>query len=147
MTPIKSGPRSLSLKNVPDDVFELLVHEQTRIKLEKRTGKFGIEQVVYKLLRALNKISGMKRRPYDHDHMCYFARYVLQRCKASETLSIYGSGSESISLQTLNSLLHEWKRDHPNEYEEEKSMVIGIGKTPADVLGLKGPKNEPPSAS
>jgi hypothetical protein len=43
--------RALSLKDVPDDVYQLLLTEQGRIKLEKGCGKFGLEQVIYKMVR------------------------------------------------------------------------------------------------
>lgn len=45
--------RQLTLKDVPNDIFNMLLEEQTRIKKEKRTGQYGMEQVVYSMLRGL----------------------------------------------------------------------------------------------
>jgi hypothetical protein len=53
--PTENKNRQLSLKNVPDDIFSILVTEQAKIKLEKRSGKFGLEQVIYKMVRAFHK--------------------------------------------------------------------------------------------
>jgi len=48
-------PKGLSLKNVPPDIFSILINEQTKIKLATGRGQFGLEQVVYKLIRAAAK--------------------------------------------------------------------------------------------
>jgi hypothetical protein len=37
-------------------------------------------------------------------------------------------------------MLHTWKANNPSEYQEDKTMVTLLGKTPGDILGLKGPK-------
>lgn len=138
MTPIKSAGRSLSLKNVPDDVFETLIHEQTRIKLEKGTGKFGLDQVIYKILRAAAKLAHMPRREYNAEHMRLFARYCAKKLGNVETPT----------PEMMDFLLSEWKRECPGEYQEDKTMVTLLGKTPGDILGLKGPKQlDPPSGN
>lgn len=131
------------MKDVPEDVFEILINEQTRIKLDRGTGQFGLAQVIYRLIRAVNKLISMPRREYSFEHLCYFARYVHEKCA---TLSPNLQNNPP-SLQTLRCLLEEWKRDRPNEYQEDRSMVTLLGKTPGDILGLNGPKPETPSGN
>lgn len=136
MTPVKSAGRSLSLKNVPDDVFEFLIHQQTRIKLEKGTGKFGLDQVIYKILRAVTKLAHMPRREYSQENMVAFGRFIATRC-------VHPTEVSDISLR---SLLEEWKKSS-GEFEEDRTMVTLLGKTPGDILGLKGPKKQDPPSS
>lgn len=47
--------RDLLLKDVPDDIFKIIVEEQARIKVQKKSGQFGLAQVVYKMLRERNR--------------------------------------------------------------------------------------------
>jgi hypothetical protein len=56
----KSKRLTLSLKDVPDDVYEILLTEQGRIKLEKKCGKFGLAQVIYKMVRQYRSANAEK---------------------------------------------------------------------------------------
>lgn len=136
MTSIKSKGRALSLKDVPEDVFEILINEQTRIKLDRGTGQFGLDRVIYRFIRTLNKLISMPRRPFNEDHMCFFARFVAEKCKGQVP-----------TVELLRVMIPEWKQKHPDQYQEDKTMVTLLGKTPGDILGLKGPKSEPPSGN
>lgn len=46
---------SLTLRNIPPDVFKILLREQGEIKNERAIGKFGIEQTIYKLIREYER--------------------------------------------------------------------------------------------
>jgi len=43
--------RGLKLRNIPDDVFKILLIEQSKEKIAKNKGVFGIEQTIYKIVR------------------------------------------------------------------------------------------------
>jgi len=47
--------RSITLRNIPPDIFKILLLEQGEIKNEKSLGKFGLEQTIYKLLREYER--------------------------------------------------------------------------------------------
>ena len=46
---------SLTLKNVPHDIYNLLVDKQAEMK-KKIGANFGLEATIYKLIRESNKI-------------------------------------------------------------------------------------------
>src|ERR1700685_4371730 len=133
MTAIKRGTRAITLKDVPEDVFEILITEQTRFKLDRGAGQFGLDQVIYRHIRALSKLVAMPRRQFDQEDMCNFARFVS---------AVAGSSTHAPQV-TLLLQLEEWKKNS-GEYKEDRQTVTPIGKTVGDVLGLKGPKSEPP---
>lgn len=39
------------LNNVPGDIYDFLLKQQAKIKLEKKKGVFGLEKTIYSLLR------------------------------------------------------------------------------------------------
>lgn len=43
--------RSLVLRNIPDDVFKILLTEQHKEKLKTNKGVFGIERTIYKIIK------------------------------------------------------------------------------------------------
>lgn len=43
--------KSITLRNIPPDVFKILLQEQGRVKSEKSLGQFGLEQTIYNIVR------------------------------------------------------------------------------------------------
>lgn len=43
--------RGLRLRNIPDDVFKILLAEQHQEKLRTGKGVFGIERTIYKIVK------------------------------------------------------------------------------------------------
>jgi hypothetical protein len=43
--------RKMILRNIPDDVFKILLTEQHKEKILKNRGQFGLEQTIYKIVR------------------------------------------------------------------------------------------------
>lgn len=41
----------MTLRNIPDDVFQILLTEQKEEKEKRRIGMYGIEQTIYKIIR------------------------------------------------------------------------------------------------
>jgi hypothetical protein len=42
---------SLTLRDIPPDVYKILITEQGLIKAEKGIGMFGLEQTIYSIVR------------------------------------------------------------------------------------------------
>lgn len=47
--------KSLTLRNIPPDIFRLLLKEQSQHKEAKSIGRFGLEQTIYKILREFER--------------------------------------------------------------------------------------------
>lgn len=47
--------RALTLRNIPEDVFKILVIEQGKEKIKKGKGVFGLEQTIYKVIREFDR--------------------------------------------------------------------------------------------
>jgi hypothetical protein len=47
--------KSLTLRNIPPDVFLILLKEQHEAKANRNIGRFGIEQTIYKVLREFER--------------------------------------------------------------------------------------------
>lgn len=47
--------KSLTLRNIPPDVFLILLKEQHEAKTNRNIGRFGIEQTIYKVLREFER--------------------------------------------------------------------------------------------
>jgi hypothetical protein len=43
--------KSITLRNIPCDIFQILLREQHKVKAHRSIGRFGIEQTVYKIIR------------------------------------------------------------------------------------------------
>jgi hypothetical protein len=43
--------KSITLRNIPSDIFQILLREQHKVKAHRNIGRFGIEQTVYKIIR------------------------------------------------------------------------------------------------
>lgn len=43
--------KSFLLRKIPPDVFRILLVEQSKEKIKKNKGQFGIEQTIYKIIR------------------------------------------------------------------------------------------------
>lgn len=48
-------PKSHTLRNIPADVFRLIMKEQSEIKQKKGTNMFSFECTIYKMIRDYNK--------------------------------------------------------------------------------------------
>lgn len=47
--------RSMTLRNIPTDVFKILLKEQSKVKQARSIGRYGIEQTVYKIVREFER--------------------------------------------------------------------------------------------
>lgn len=47
--------KSITLRNIPPDVFQILLKEQHETKANRNIGRFGIEQTIYKVVRELER--------------------------------------------------------------------------------------------
>lgn len=54
MTENRNG-KVYPLKKMPSDVYKILAAEQGKIKAEKMTGQYSLEQTIYKIVREWNK--------------------------------------------------------------------------------------------
>jgi hypothetical protein len=43
--------KSITLRSIPADIFQILLREQHKVKSHRGIGRFGIEQTVYKIIR------------------------------------------------------------------------------------------------
>lgn len=48
------------LKKMPPDVYKILAAEQGKIKAEKMTSQYSLEQTIYKIVREWHKCRGGK---------------------------------------------------------------------------------------
>lgn len=46
---------TILLSKVPEDIYEYLLKQQAKIKIEKKKGVFGIEQTIYSIIRDCRK--------------------------------------------------------------------------------------------
>jgi len=47
--------QSLTLRNIPADIYKILLREQAREKESRSIGMFGLEQAIYKLIRECER--------------------------------------------------------------------------------------------
>lgn len=47
--------KSLTLRKIPPDVFQILLQEQHEAKSNRNIGRFGIEQTIYKVVREFER--------------------------------------------------------------------------------------------
>lgn len=47
--------KSITLRNIPTDIFQILLREQHKVKAHRSIGRFGIEQTVYKVIRDFER--------------------------------------------------------------------------------------------
>jgi len=45
----------MTLRNIPTDVFKILLKEQHKVKQARGVGRYGIEQTVYKIVREYER--------------------------------------------------------------------------------------------
>jgi hypothetical protein len=43
--------KSMTLRDIPEDVFKILLTEQKEEKMKRKIGMYGIEQTIYKIVR------------------------------------------------------------------------------------------------
>lgn len=55
--------RALTLRNIPEDVFKILLIEQHAEKINKNKGQFGLEQTIYKIIRDYERCKKNGQRP------------------------------------------------------------------------------------
>lgn len=53
--------KHIRLYDVPDDIYKMLLAEQSRIKLANNIGQFSLESTIYKLLREKCKETNNKK--------------------------------------------------------------------------------------
>lgn len=46
---------SYTLKEIPEDVYNIVLAEQSEIKKKKKINQFSFESTIYKMIRDLNK--------------------------------------------------------------------------------------------
>jgi hypothetical protein len=47
--------KALTLRKIPKDVFDIVVEEQTKIKITKGTNQFSFESTVYNIVRKYKR--------------------------------------------------------------------------------------------
>lgn len=47
--------KSLTLRTIPKDIFQILLREQHKVKANRGIGRFGIEQTIYKVIREFDR--------------------------------------------------------------------------------------------
>lgn len=47
--------KSFTLRRIPPDIFQILLIEQHKEKLNKNKGQFGFEQTIYKIIREFER--------------------------------------------------------------------------------------------
>lgn len=45
---------ALTLRDIPDDVYNLIIQKQAEIKSKKKTAQFSLEKTVYIIIRSAN---------------------------------------------------------------------------------------------
>lgn len=55
-----SKPKTYSFREMPDDIFKIILKEQNRIKLNKGVSQFSIEKTIYSILREWDTIKVRK---------------------------------------------------------------------------------------
>lgn len=53
--------KHIRLTDVPDDIYNMLLHEQSKVKLANNIGQFSLESTIYKLLREKCKETNNKK--------------------------------------------------------------------------------------
>lgn len=51
------------LREIPEDVYKFILQEQNKVKNEKGVSRWPFAEVIYDLLRELQKIRGGKKWP------------------------------------------------------------------------------------
>lgn len=47
--------KALTLRRIPQDIFQILLTEQHKEKLHRNKGQFGLEQTIYKIIREFER--------------------------------------------------------------------------------------------
>lgn len=47
--------KALTLRRIPADIFQILLIEQHKEKVNKHKGQFGLEQTIYKIIREYER--------------------------------------------------------------------------------------------
>lgn len=56
----KNGAITYSFRNIPQEVYKIILREQNRIKLNKGVSQFSLEQTIYTIIRDWDKIKEAK---------------------------------------------------------------------------------------
>lgn len=60
--------KALTLRHIPQDIFQILLIEQCKEKLTKHKGQFGLEQTIYKIIREFDR--GKKKEQDEVKPVC-----------------------------------------------------------------------------
>jgi hypothetical protein len=52
--------RQLKLRNIPEDIYCILLQEQAKIKAVKKIGMFGMERTLYAIIREHRRCEEIK---------------------------------------------------------------------------------------